>query len=84
MTIRIIGVAGLAIALAFAVADSAAAKKTSARSLPPPAPSASSGYAQSGPRMIQVRPGLWISNWDCVTDEGQGRFRPCNGGAKGD
>lgn len=29
-------------------------------------------------RMIERRPGLWISTFDCVTDEGYGRFRPCN------
>jgi hypothetical protein len=30
------------------------------------------------PRMIEVRPGWWISTYDCVTDEGQGRWRPCS------
>jgi hypothetical protein len=25
------------------------------------------------PRMIEVRPGWWISTYDCVSDEGQGR-----------
>jgi hypothetical protein len=34
-------------------------------------------------RMIEVRPGLFISSYDCVTDEGYGRLRPCNvGGGK--
>jgi hypothetical protein len=32
------------------------------------------------PRMIEVRPGWWISTYDCVTDEGQGRWRPCSAG----
>jgi hypothetical protein len=32
------------------------------------------------PRMIEVRPGWWISTYDCITDEGQGRFRPCSAG----
>lgn len=36
----------------------------------------------AGPHMIQVRPGLWISSWDCVTDEGQGRFKSCSTGRK--
>jgi len=31
-------------------------------------------------RMIQVRPGVWISSYDCVTDEGYGRWRPCSSG----
>lgn len=32
----------------------------------------------SGPRMIEVRRGLWISNYECVTDEGYGRYRSCS------
>jgi hypothetical protein len=40
-------------------------------------------YAQSDqPRMVEVRPGLWISSWDCVTDEGQGRWKPCSTGTR--
>jgi hypothetical protein len=35
------------------------------------------------PHMIQVRPGLWISSWDCITDEGQGRWKPCSTGPGG-
>ena len=40
------------------------------------------GRAQSfePPRMIEIRPGWWISTYDCVTDEGQGRWRPCSAG----
>jgi hypothetical protein len=30
------------------------------------------------PRMIEVRPGMWISSYDCITDEGQGRWWPCS------
>jgi hypothetical protein len=34
-------------------------------------------------RMIEVRPGLFISTYDCVTDQGYGRWVPCNtGGGK--
>jgi hypothetical protein len=32
----------------------------------------------SEPRMIEVRPGLWISSYDCVTDDGNGRYRSCS------
>jgi hypothetical protein len=28
-------------------------------------------------RMIEVRPGVIISSYDCITDEGYGRWRPC-------
>jgi len=31
-------------------------------------------------RMIQVRPGLWVSSYGCVTDEGYGRIEPCDVG----
>ncbi len=61
----------------------AAAKKHHSRHLRPayalPMPYERYGDA-AGPHMIQVRPGLWISNWDCFTDEGQGRFKPCSTG----
>ena len=29
-------------------------------------------------RMIELRPGLFISSYGCVTDEGQGRWLPCD------
>ena len=32
------------------------------------------------PRMYEARPGLWISTWDCITDDGYGRWRPCSAG----
>ena len=35
------------------------------------------------PRMVQVRPGLWISSWDCIQDEGNGRWTPCSIGNAG-
>jgi len=48
--------------------------------VPPPAASRPGNQ----PHMIEVRPGLWISSWGCITDEGQGRFRPCDlGGGAG-
>lgn len=28
--------------------------------------------------MIEVRPGRWISSYGCITDEGYGRFSPCD------
>jgi len=33
------------------------------------------------PRMIESKPGLWISNYDCITDDGYGRYRSCSGGS---
>jgi len=29
-------------------------------------------------RMIEARPGVFISSYDCVTDDGYGRWRPCS------
>jgi hypothetical protein len=47
------------------------------------APVAVGPHSWSAPaRMIEVRPGLFISSYDCVTDEGYGRYLPCSGGAK--
>jgi hypothetical protein len=34
--------------------------------------------SQQPARMIEVRPGLWISSYGCVTDEGYGRYLPCD------
>jgi hypothetical protein len=35
------------------------------------------------PHMVQLRPGLWMSSWDCIQDEGQGRRTPCTIGNAG-
>ena len=36
------------------------------------------GFHQQPARMIEVKPGLWISSYGCVTDDGYGRFLPCD------
>ena len=33
---------------------------------------------QGQARMIEVKPGMWISSYGCVTDDGYGRFLPCD------
>lgn len=38
------------------------------------------GVKQEPARMIEVKPGLYISSYGCVTDEGYGRYRPCGSG----
>jgi hypothetical protein len=35
-------------------------------------------YQHNPARMIQVRPGQWISSWGCYTDEGYGRIGTCD------
>ena len=54
----------------------ARAAPTAVYAQPAPAPRFS-----DQPHMVQVRPGLWISSWDCIEDEGQGRWTPCSYGA---
>ncbi len=83
MMLKIVGLVGLGAALAVGMVGPTAAKKAHHRSHARVAPYAVPGsisYGYAGPHMIEVRPGLWISSWDCVTDEGQGRFKPCSSG----
>jgi len=41
------------------------------------------GFRQEPARMVQVKPGLWISSYGCIQDEGYGRYSPCGGGRAG-
>jgi hypothetical protein len=47
-----------------------------------PAPAAEpwrgNAFAQQPARMIQVRPGYWMSSYGCVIDNGYGRITPCD------
>jgi hypothetical protein len=44
----------------------------------PPGP-----YSTSGPpHMVEARPGVWISSYGCITDEGYGRWLYCGQGRK--
>jgi hypothetical protein len=40
------------------------------------------GRGSAQPHMVQVKPGVWISSWGCITDEGNGRWLPCGGGTR--
>jgi hypothetical protein len=81
MTFKTIGMVGLTFSLALVTAYPAVAKHVHHHSAPPPYAEYGPSYGPSyGPQMIEVRPGLWISSWDCVTDEGQGRWKPCSTG----
>ena len=35
------------------------------------------GFQQPA-HMIEVRPGIWISSYGCITDEGYGRYNSCD------
>lgn len=30
------------------------------------------------PRMIEIRPGYWVSSWGCVMEDSQGRLMDCS------
>jgi hypothetical protein len=36
------------------------------------------------PVMVQISPGVWVSSWECVTVDSQGRVMPCSSGGNGD
>ena len=72
----------ISILSSMSIAVAAASPAHSRRHIDHAGPDAAMGKAQSfePPRMIEVRPGWWISTYDCITDEGQGRWRPCSAG----
>jgi hypothetical protein len=37
------------------------------------------GFQHRPARMIEIRPGYWISSHGCFTDDGYGRIGPCDG-----
>jgi hypothetical protein len=47
---------------------------------PAAAPAPSSSFAPA--RMIEARPGVWISSYGCIQDEGYGRWTYCGQGRK--
>jgi hypothetical protein len=58
-----------------------AAGKHRHRAAPAPVPVARApSFAPA--RMIEIRPGLIISTYDCIIDEGYGRYSPCSGAHK--
>ena len=69
------------IALAFVIAALAgpADAKSKRQARRAAAPAAAPGFSGTAPaRMIEVRPGLWVSSYGCVQDEGYGRYTPCD------
>jgi hypothetical protein len=48
----------------------------------PAYPMAAAPDGSGEPHMIEARPGVWISSWDCITDEGNGRWMPCSAGSR--
>jgi hypothetical protein len=65
--------------LALVTVDSALAKHYRHRARVPAGPAAVDVYSSFAPaHIVQVRPGLFISSYDCITDDGYGRRRPCS------
>lgn len=67
-----------ALALSFA-ADADAKSKSRKRAAKPVATQSwGAGIHQQPARMIEVKPGYWVSSYGCVTDDGYGRLLPCD------
>jgi hypothetical protein len=59
-------------------ADAARKHKRVVKHAPLAASRAPPAYQHNPARMIEVRPGHWISSWGCYTDEGNGRIGTCD------
>jgi hypothetical protein len=59
-------------------ADAASKPKRIVKHVSPAATRAAPPYQRNPARMIEVRPGRWISSWGCSTDEGYGRIGTCD------
>lgn len=69
--------------VALATIDTAYAiekKRQGARQVRPAPASVAPKSSFEPARMYEARPGVWISTYDCITDEGYGRWRPCSAG----
>ena len=83
MTIRLL--LGFVAALALAVPTVSATSKHDSYGRPPHArtlarnvPHSNSSFAPA--RIIEARPGVFISSYGCITDEGYGRWTYCGQG----
>jgi hypothetical protein len=76
----------LTAALALSASAAAAASKKHHRYAGHPrasvvvAPAPSYGFGPA--HMVQARPGVWISSYGCITDEGYGRWTYCGQGRR--
>ena len=84
---RYVPVIAVTAALALSASATAATKKHHPRYARHPhaaavAPAPDSSFAP--PHMIEARPGVFISSYGCITDEGYGRWLYCGQGRGGD
>lgn len=87
MTLRFL--LGLAAALALASTAAFAASKHHRYVRAPHGPAVARSVPGSGSsfepaRIIEARPGVFISSYGCITDEGYGRWTYCGQGRGGD
>ena len=72
----------LAVSLTLSLTSFADAKERRRSKEAKPAPVAepwrANGFAQQPARMIEAKPGYWISSYGCVQDGGYGRLAPCD------
>jgi hypothetical protein len=68
----------LAAAVTIALATDADAKNKPRKRATPVAVQEAPAFHQQPARMIEVKPGYWISSYGCVTDDGYGRRLPCD------
>jgi hypothetical protein len=69
----------LTCALAVSIAAEAAdAKWKQRKRAAPVATQSAPGFHSQAARMIEVKPGRWISSYGCITDEGYGRYNSCD------
>jgi hypothetical protein len=72
----------LAGCLALSLTSLAEAKQSKRHKHAEPAPAAdpwrASGVSRQPARMIEAKPGYWISSYGCVQDGGYGRLTPCD------
>jgi hypothetical protein len=72
----------LALSLVLSFTSFADAKQTKRHKHAKPAPMTdprrASGFSQQPARMIEIKPGYWMSSYGCVMDGGYGRVGPCD------
>ena len=68
----------LACAFAVSIAAPTADAKSKQRKRVPVATQSAPGFHSQAARMIEVKPGRWISSYGCITDEGYGRYNSCD------
>ena len=72
-------IVGLSMVALATIDTSHAAPKKGARQTVRHAPaSVAPRYSSEQARMYEARPGVWISTYDCLTDDGYGRWRRCS------